>query len=93
VIIGILELEIRLPLANSLKDKRRLLKSLIVRLRNNFNVSVSEIGYQDQWRKALIGIGIVTNETKFAHRILFRIIEYIKNSKEFSLIDSKMEII
>jgi uncharacterized protein YlxP (DUF503 family) len=53
---------------------------------------VSEIGYQDQWRKALIGIGIVTNETKFAHRILFRIIEYIKNSKELFLVDSKMEI-
>lgn len=92
MIIGILELEIWLSSANSLKDKRRLLKGLIARLRNNFNVSVSEIGYQDQWRKALIGIGIVTNETKFAHRILFRIIEYIKNSKELFLVDSKMEI-
>jgi len=92
VVIGILKLEIRLPFANSLKDKRRLIKSLIAHLRNDFNVSVSEIGYQDYWRKSLIGIGIVTNETKFAHRILFKITEYIKNNKELSVIDSKMEI-
>jgi len=93
MVVGILRLEIRLFSSNSLKDKRRLIKSLIARLRNNFNVSVSEIGYHDSWERVLIGIAIVTNESRVAHRNLSRVVEFIKNKKELFLIDSEIEVI
>jgi len=86
-------LEIWLFSSNSLKDKRRLIKSLIVRLRSNFNASVSEIGYQDSRQRVLMGIAIVTNESRFAYRNLSKILEFVKNRKELSLVDSEIEVI
>jgi len=93
MVVGILRLEIWLFSSNSLKDKRRLIKSLIARLRNNFNASVSEIGYQDSRQRALMGIAIVTNESRFAYHSLSKIVEFVKNRKELSLVDSEIEVI
>ncbi len=92
MVIGILELEIKLFFSDSLKDKRRIIKSLIDRIRNNFNVSVSEIRHQDLWQRAGLGIALLTTEGKFAQSILSKIVDFIKKDKKISLIDSKMEI-
>ncbi|MFQ6067412.1 MAG: DUF503 domain-containing protein [bacterium] len=92
MVIGILELEIKLFSSDSLKDKRRIVKSLIDRIHNNFNVSVSEIRHQDLWQRADLGIALLTTEGKFAQSILSKIVEFIKRDKKISLIDSKMEI-
>lgn len=92
MVIGILELEIKLFSSDSLKDKRRIIKSLIDRIRNNFNVSVSEIRHQDLWQRAGLGITLLTTEGKFAQSILSKIIDFIKKDKKISLIDSRMEI-
>ncbi|MCK4617551.1 DUF503 domain-containing protein [Candidatus Aerophobetes bacterium] len=92
MVIGILELEIKLFSSNSLKDKRRIIKSLTDRIRNNFNVSVSEIRHQDLWQRAGLGIALLTTEGRFAQRMLSKIVNFIKEDKKISLIDSKMEI-
>lgn len=92
MVIGILELEIKLFSSDSLKNKRRIIKSLIDRIRNNFNVSVSEIRHQDLWQRAGLGIALLTTEGKFAQSILSKIVDFIKKDKKISLIDSKMEI-
>ena len=92
MVIGILELEIKLFSSDSLKEKRRIIKSLIDRIRNNFNVSVSEIRHQNLWQRAGLGIALLTTEGKFAQSILSKIVEFIKKDKKISLIDSKMEI-
>lgn len=62
MVIGLLRLEIRLPLANSLKDKRSVLKRLLNHLRRTYNVSVAELDHQDIWRSAQIGIVSMFNE-------------------------------
>ncbi len=92
MVIGILELEIKLFFSDSLKNKRRIIKSLIDRIRNNFNVSVSEIRHQDLWQRAGLGIALLTTEGKFAQSILSKIVDFIKKDKKISLIDSRMEI-
>lgn len=92
MVIGILELEIKLFSSDSLKNKRRIIKSLIDGIRNNFNVSVSEIRHQDLWQRAGLGIVLLTTEGKFAQSILSKIVDFIKKDKKISLIDSKMEI-
>jgi len=93
MVVGILELEMRLSSSNSLKDKRSILKSLISRIRNNFNVSVSEIGYQDMWQSTTVGIAFITTEKSFAQRVLSRIMKFVEKERNISLIDSKMEVL
>ncbi len=54
--IGLLTLEIHIPDARSLKDKRQVIRSLKDRLRGHFNVAIAELDHQDTWQRALIGI-------------------------------------
>ena len=93
MIIGILELDLRFFSGNSLKEKRRLLKRLIFKIRNNFNVSVSEIGHQDLWQRTELGISLITTEMRFAQKVLNRILGLIEEERGISLINSKMEFL
>ena len=54
--IGLLQLDVHIPYAHSLKDKRMALRSLKDRLRKRYNVSVSELDHQDLWQRAAVGI-------------------------------------
>ena len=93
MVIGVLELDIRLFSPNSLKDKRSIIKRLINRLRNTFNVSVSEIGHQDLWQRALMGVALITTEKSFAQKVLSKIIKFVEKERDASLIDSRMEVL
>ncbi len=92
MVVGVLELEIQLFFSNSLKEKRRTVKSLITRIRNNFNVSASEIGHQDLWQKTLIGVAFIAAERRFSQSVLSKVVEFVKKERRISLINSKMEI-
>ncbi len=75
MIIGTAAIEFYIPQSHSLKDKRRVLKSIIARIRNKFNVSVSEIDSHELWARALIGIACISNDTKYTNQILSQIIK------------------
>ena len=60
--IGLLTLEIHIPDARSLKDKRQVLRSLKERLRARFNVAVAELDHQETWQRAQIGIVSLSND-------------------------------
>jgi uncharacterized protein YlxP (DUF503 family) len=60
--IGLLTLEIHIPDARSLKDKRQVLRSLKDRLRHQFNVAVAELDHQDVWQRAVVGIVTLSND-------------------------------
>ncbi len=93
MVLGVLELDIRLFSPNSLKDKRSIIKRLISRVRSIFNVSVSEIGHQDLWQRALLGVAFITTERSFAQRVLSKIMRFVEKERDISLIDSKMEVL
>lgn len=93
MIIGILSLDVRVGSSNSLKDKRRIIKSLTTRIRNSFNVSISEVGCQDLWQRSQLGVAFLTTEVRFAQSVLNRIVEFVKRHRDITLIDSKIEII
>jgi uncharacterized protein len=63
--VGLLTLELHIPEAHSLKDKRQIVRSLKDRLRKRFNVAVAEMEYQDVWSRAIIGV--VTLSTAEQH--------------------------
>ncbi|HLJ16386.1 MAG TPA: DUF503 domain-containing protein [Bryobacteraceae bacterium] len=68
--IGVLTMELRLYDAHSLKDKRHVVRSLKDRLRNKFNVAVSEIDYQDLWQRALVAAVTVSGDQERAEVVL-----------------------
>jgi uncharacterized protein YlxP (DUF503 family) len=68
--IGVLTLELRLEHSHSLKDKRHVVKSLAERLRNRFNVAVSEIDYQNLWQRALLAVVTVSSDRVHAETLL-----------------------
>lgn len=59
--VGLLVLELHIPDAHSLKDKRQILRSLKDRLRKKFNVAVSELEYQEVWNRSIVGIVTLSN--------------------------------
>jgi uncharacterized protein len=63
--VGLLTLELHIPDAQSLKDKRQVVRSLKDRLRRHFNVAVAEMEYQDVWSRAIVGV--VTLSTAEQH--------------------------
>ena len=93
MIIGILSLDVRVGSSNSLKDKRRVIKSLTTRIRNSFNVSISEVNCQDLWQRSQLGVAFLTTEVRFAQSVLAKIVDFVERHKDITVIDSKIEII
>ena len=71
--IGLLTLEIHIPDARSLKDKRQVLRSLKDRLRAHFNVAVAELDHQDVWQRALVGVVTLSNDEHHLRESLDRV--------------------
>jgi uncharacterized protein len=62
--IGLLTLEIHIPDAQSLKDKRQVLRSLKDRLRARFNVAIAELDHQDLWQRSRVGVVTISGDAK-----------------------------
>lgn len=62
--LTLLTLELRIPQAQSLKEKRRAVRGLKDRIRNRFNASVAEVGYQEKWQRALLAVCLVGNDKR-----------------------------
>lgn len=87
MIVKTLELDIRIPESDSLKDKRRIVKSLISRCRQKFNVSISEIDRLDDPRFTTIGIAIVSNANSYGSQVLDKCIDFIENEYRVEIIN------
>lgn len=70
MVVGISVLELHLPQARSLKEKRRVVKSLVERLHQRHKVSVAETGFHDLHQRAEIGIALVSQSEAEARRLL-----------------------
>lgn len=62
--IGLLTLEIHIPDARSLKDKRQVLRSLKDRLRAHYNVAVAELEHQELWQRSRVGVVSISGDSK-----------------------------
>lgn len=83
MLIGLLTITIHLQGNNSLKGKRRVIKSLLERLRSRFNVSAAEISANDNWELAAVGIAVISNEGSHLDEQLDRIVSFIVNDGRF----------
>jgi uncharacterized protein YlxP (DUF503 family) len=93
VTIGILRLELFIHGSNSLKEKRMVLHSLKARLRNNFNVAVTQIDDEDKWQKTTLAVVGVEKNRNNMNSILSKIVNFIEGLNSVDLINSEMELI
>lgn len=91
--IGIAKMDILIPGNSSLKGKRRVIRSIIDRIKARFNVSIAEVDGNDYWQRSTLGITLVGNEKKFISSILNRVIELIYSSDSIEVLSRECDII
>lgn len=91
--VGVALVIFRLHEINSLKEKRKIVKSLVERSRNRFNVSVAEVADQDAHHQAAIGIAVVGNDARVLNSLLDRIIGFMEGLGLADLVRSEIELI
>lgn len=92
MLIGTLEVELYLPGTSSLKEKRFILKSIKTKIRNNYNVSIAEVDFQEKWQRSCLGIACVSNNRRFLDTTLAKVLSAITRENRLEIIDQTVEI-
>jgi len=91
---GVCLVRLRLPENGSLKGKRRIIKSLMARAQNKFNISIAEVDDQERWQSAAIGFSFVANDAKFVNDVLYRVLSFIEaTGQDAEVIDYQTELL
>lgn len=93
MVVAISTVELNIPECNSLKDKRRILKSLIHNIKNKFNVSVAEVANHEKWQRSTIGVSSVGNTKTFVNSEISKIINFIESNHNVIIVDYNLEIL
>lgn len=91
MVVGVLTLELHLPEAHSLKDKRQTLRKLKERLRARFNVAVAELDHQDNWQRATVGVVSLSNDNLHLTQLLEAVSTESEKILGGDLVDSHIE--
>ncbi len=92
--VGVSQITLHLPGCHSLKEKRQVIKSVITRVRQQFEVAIAEVDEQDRWQIARLGVSCVSNSSQHIDEILGRVRRYIEETRPDILVtDAEMEII
>jgi len=91
--VGLLTLELHIPDAQSLKDKRQVLRSLKAKLRQDFNVAVAEMEHHDSWQRSVVGIVTISNEEKHLREVLQKVLDEADRILGSFLINQAVEIV
>ncbi|NOZ19979.1 MAG: DUF503 domain-containing protein [Planctomycetes bacterium] len=92
MVVGTLSIKLVIPDARSLKQKRSALKSVKDRLRNGFNISISEIDSHDIWQSAVLGVAMVGGDRRHVNAVLSNVIEAVKRFHHVQLVDYELEL-
>lgn len=91
--VGILQFTIEIPHAGSLKDKRRVVKSMKDRIRRKFNVSIAEIDDLDEWTVATLGAVMAGTDVAYMNSALDKLVNALDQERDAVLADHQLEII
>jgi len=92
--VGVCKISLRLPENQSLKGKRRVLKSITTRVGNQFNVSIAEVDHQDLWQLATLGICCVSNNKRYTNEVLSQVVDFIVGSRfDVEILNYEIEIL
>lgn len=91
MVVAVLRVDVHLPRAQSLKDKRSVLKSLKDQLRGRFNIAVAEAEASELWQRATIGISAVGEDRAYLDGLLTEVTEWIHRTHLVELIHVEQE--
>jgi uncharacterized protein YlxP (DUF503 family) len=86
-------IELHLPAPSSLKEKRRILKSVIERIQHRYQVSISEVGDHELWQRAAIGVACVGRDRQPTLRVIDQVIGFIRRNPEVELIRHETQVV
>lgn len=87
MVVGVLEIDLAILEAHSLKDKRRVVKGLKERIRHRFNVSVSEVGDADLMRRCRLGVSMVAEGSRPVHAQFDKIVDLVRATAGVTLLE------
>ena len=86
-------MDLRIPGNASLKGKRKVLRKIIDRVKNRYNISISEIGDNDLWQRSQLGLSVVGNDSRHINSSLDKIVNFIDGMNVAEIVHSEIEII
>lgn len=93
MVVGILKITLIIPGNSSLKGKRKVIKSLLDKLRSKFNLAAAEVEDNDLWQKAGLGLALVGNDRRFINSSMDKVLDFIYRTADAEIVDSDSEII
>ncbi len=93
MVIGTLQITVQVPESQSLKDKRMVVRSITSRVRQTFAVAVAEVGEQDTWQTAIVGVACVSNNARHADEVCQKVLAYVENDADGIVSASHFELI
>lgn len=92
MVVGLLTLEVHLPYAHSLKEKRQVVRRLKDRLRSHFNVAIAEVGHQELWQRATVGVVTISSDRAYLVKQLENVAGEADRLLENDLVRTEIEI-
>ena len=80
--VAVVQLELHIPTSRSLKEKRAVLRPIVEGIRHRFQISVAEVGYQDKWQRALIGMAVVSDSYGHAAEVVDNVERWVWSKPE-----------
>ncbi len=84
----VLSVDVRIPAARSLKEKRTVVKHLVDACRSRFGVAAAEVGFQDQWQRAELGFAAVSGEQRQVEALLDSVERYVWSHPQLEVLDA-----
>ncbi len=92
MVVGTLKIILHLHDNRSLKGKRKVVRSMVDKVKHKFNVSIAEVGSNDKWQRIELGVSAVGNDRRHIDSSLNNILDYIDTLYLAEIVDSSVEI-
>ena len=92
MVVGILRIELHLFDNRSLKGKRKIVKSMVEKIKHKFNAAIAEVGSNDKWQKIELGVCTVGNDRRHVDSSLTNILTFLESLGLAEIVDSQIEI-
>ncbi|MBI5561598.1 MAG: DUF503 domain-containing protein [Deltaproteobacteria bacterium] len=93
MVVGVCHITLLVHGSRSLKDKRQVLKGILEKTRNRFNVSVAEVGANDLWQRAELGFAVAGVDAQFVNSVIDKVLVFIEGMHAAEVADHAIEII
>jgi uncharacterized protein YlxP (DUF503 family) len=93
MVVGVGYIVFRIHQCRSLKEKRKVVKAIVARMRNHFNASVAEVADNDIYQRAVVGVSLVGSDRRSINAKLDKLFNFAEALGLAEIVDTQMEII